>query len=282
MPTISTLGIGIFYLSNITSGTMRSRGLISLERISYNLEGIFRRIPEFFEDLIVYAKESINNISENFGFNLATLLIILGVLALRYYIYKKDLLDKKEKTFNIKKLSFGLIFTIAPLLPFLILANMYIEKRNMYMVNFGVAILVEMIIDFVLKLVKPEKIREAITDALVTVILIVFVIININCLNEYKRVYEFDNKIGTQILENLPEESFSLEKSISINYNEDDMKKQKDTVQDVYAIIELDWAVQGKLQVLRNKVGTGKVFINSKTDEADYVLYFDKNMNIMK
>ena len=150
------------------------------------------------------------------------------------------------------------------------------------MVNFGVAILVEMIIDFVLKLVKPEKIREAITDALVTVILIVFVIININCLNEYKRVYEFDNKIGTQILENLPEESFSLEKSISINYNEDDMKKQKDTVQDVYAIIELDWAVQGKLQVLRNKVGTGKVFINSKTDEADYVLYFDKNMNIMK
>ena len=47
-------------------------------------------------------------------------------------------------------------------------------------------------------------------------------------------------------------------------------------------VAESGWAMMGKLQVERNNVEVPLVYVNSHQEDADYVLYIDENMNVIK
>ena len=110
--------------------------------------------------------------------------------------------------------------------------------------------------------------------------MIVFVISNIDGTNNYKKVNELDTKVVNQIIEKVPEDAFDEGKTISINYDVDELNKYKNLSNYIECTIESDWATMGKIQVLRGEHEVGMVYINSKQNEADYTFYFDDNMEL--
>ena len=148
------------------------------------------------------------------------------------------------------------------------------------MPTLGLSIVIGVLIDLILKLIKNETICNIIKTALISCIIICFVTSNIAGVDNYKKVKEIDDKIVTQILENLDEEVFEQYKTISVNYNPEELYKYKNLSSYVQCTLESGWAVMGKIQVYRDDLDVGLVYINSMQDEADYVLYFDEKMNL--
>ncbi len=79
----------------------------------------------------------------------------------------------------------------------------------------------------------------------------------------------------------LPAEAFESDKSISINYDEEALAEYKNLSNFVESTLEADWIMLGKLQVVRKNTIVPKIYINENRESADYVLYFDNEMNLI-
>lgn len=281
IPAISTFWIGVWYIYFIINGEMQERGAL-------NLGGIFSTTLNLVNMVYVNFKNAYSNFIYSLGFAKEVIFstgisILLFVLfsCFVYYIYKNNC-NKIENKGVLKKIILAFIFALVPFLPFIILDTKFIAVRNLYFAMFGLAIFVEIVLDLILGFIKSEKAVSIIKTGALAFVMFFFILSNIDGVNNYRKVNDLDNKVVEQIIESVGSEAFGKNKSISINYDVNKLPKYKNLSNYVESVIESDWAMIGKLQVARGDTSTADIYINSMQDVADYVLYFDENMNLVK
>lgn len=281
IPILSTTWIGVWYLYFMLNGEMQTRGAL-------NLSGMFSRAVSCMKMVwinfrngflnFLYSLELNKEVILSSLFSLVILAIFIGFI---YYIYKNNCNEICNKKV-IRKSIFAIIFVVAPILPFIVLNTEYIAVRNLYFTTFGLAVFVEIIFDFVIGFIKNEKVCNVLKTGILAYVCFFYIISNIDGVNNFRKVNLLDNKVVSQILEIVDEEAIISEKSISINYDTNELTKYKNLSHTIISIIEVDWALLGKIQVVREDINLPKVYINSRQNDADYVFYFDENMNLIQ
>ena len=281
IPITSTVWIGIWYVYFMMHGEMQARGALN---ISGMLETTVNCVKMIFTNYI----NAYSNFIYSLGFGKETVLssfvtVFVAILfvAFMIYIYKKKA-NLGEKSNTTRKIIFAMVWIVVPFLPFIVLDTKFIAVRNLYFCTFGIAVIAEMILDLVLSLIKNDNTKNIIKTSILAFISFFFIISNIDGVNNYRKVNLIDEKVTKQIIENVPAEAFIDGKSISINYDANDLFKYKNLSIFVESTIESDWATVGKIQVMRKSTSAPTIYINSNQDKADYVLYFDGQMNLVK
>ena len=281
IPITSTIWIGIWYIYFMINGRMQARGALNLTGIVESVKVCIKMVIDKFE--IAY-----NNFINSLGFgtdivlNSAISIILLAIISVTIvYIYWNNC-TKDENKKNFRKVFLGGIIFISPILPFVILETNYIAMRNLYLPFLGVAILLEVLFDLVLKLIKNNRAHNIIKTTVCGFFMIIFVIANVDGTSNYKKINAIDFKAFNQVLKNVDKSYFEEQKTISINYDIDELNKYKNLSNNMECTIESDWASMGKIQVLSESKEIGNVYINSKQEEADYTFYFDKDLNLVK
>lgn len=282
IPLTSTAWIGVWYLYFMLNGQMQERGTLGIS-------GIFSKGIHLVKQVYIYYRNAFYNFRYSLGFGKevilsAVLSVVLFALIATfvYYIYKnKCNKDENEKNNIWKKIILGGIIFATPFLPFLILESGVLAVRNFYISTLGLSIIIGVLVDLILKLIKNETACNIIKTILIGVITCLFVVSNIDGVNNYKKVKAIDDKVAKQIVEELGEQAFEEQKTISINYDAEALYKYKNLSNYVESTPEAGWTLMGKIQVYRNDVDVGMIYINSMQDEADYVLYFDNEMNLI-
>lgn len=280
IPITSTAWIGAYYVYFMVNGEMQSRGTLNLSRIFGNLISSFNMVNYnlklAIKNFLVSFKSGINEVT----MHIATVFLLVLIVYFIYYIYKTKVVNNVNKSVW-KKLLLGITLFIAPILPFVILESGYIAMRNMYMPTFGLVIIAELVFELIIGRLKNDKIQNVISTTAIGIVLIFSVIANIDGVNNYKKVNDLDNKVTAQMVKALPKEAFESDKTISINYDKDALTKYKNLSNFVESALEADWIMLGKLQVVREDIVIPKVYINENSESADYVLYFDNEMNLV-
>lgn len=280
IPIMSTGWIGAWYVYFMMKGEMQARG-------SLNLSGIFGTTVECIKMVWTNLKHGYSNFLVQLDFGMDTFfksgfaLILLAVIAyLIFYIYRnKSVKDENKRVW--RKLILGTVLFVSPFLPFIVLETNVIAVRNMYLGFLGLAIIAETIFDLLLRFIKNEKAYNIIKTGTLGIIVVLFVIANVDGCNNYRKVNAIDNKVASQIIEVISEDDFVAKKTISINYNSDDLYKYKNLSNYVESVVEAGWAMMGKIQVSKDSTNVGNIYVNEKENEADYVLYFDNEMNLV-
>lgn len=281
IPITSTIWIGIWYIYFMINGQMQARGALNLNGILDSIKACIKMVIGKFE--IAYSS-FINSLGAgtDIVLNSAISIILLGIICgTIFYIYWNNC-TKEENKKVFRKLFLGAVIFCSPILPFIVLETNYMAMRNIYLPFLGLAIIIEVIFDFVLKLIKNNKVCNIIKTTTCGFLLIIFVIANVDGTSNYKKINAIDYKVFKQILENVDESYFEEPKTISINYDVDELNQYKNLSNNMECTIESDWASMGKIQVLSETKEIGNVYINSKQDEADYTFYFDKELNLIK
>lgn len=280
IPIISTIWIGIYYIYFMINQNTQARAALNLSGILITVVDCVRMIYNNFKNGINSFLLSLNYGTETILNSIFSIVLFGVVLYTIFYIFKNNCVKDENKRICRKLILGGTLF-VSPFLPFVVLETNYIAMRNMYLSSLGIAVIIETIFDVILKNIKNGNAYNVIKTSMLGLIMITFVISNVDGCNNYKKVYELDNKVAKQIIENIDEKAFKDKKTISINYNYDELIKYKNLSNNVNSVVEADWALMGKLQVSKQKVGVGLIYINSKENEADYVLYFDNEMNLV-
>lgn len=302
VPILSTTWIGAWYVYFMMHGEMQERGALSL-----GIRTVLSRLGQALDDVKVLFHRSIGEylVALGRGTNTAMLRPVLLVFVLLvlsvvfFYICKNHLVESKElqgenknekkekvsqkqnsqsrKIFGryLKKFSLGILMIVAPMLPFAVLASSYTAKRNLYLPFFGIAIVIELLLELVLSLVKNENIRRNMKECVVGFLLITFVLANVDGLDNYHKIGTLDNQIAASFLKALPDEAFEPGKVLVIHYDSDELQKAKDVSSLVECSLEADWLFAGKIEVAREKAGSfSEVYINPAEDmSADYEVY---------
>ncbi len=271
IPIMSTTWIGIYYAYFMSTNQMQARGTLKLNGIFESIKEVIKLVSENFR------AEYYNTINViKVGFNTAIqhpiALTLLTALVIYFIVY---LFKNKQPKSNkyLRKIIFALIVFVAPFLPFIVLDTSFIATRNMYLSWFGVCVILDLLLDLLFQDVRFVK------STIISAILICLILVDIDRIDDYKKVSELDDKMVKQIIDVI---GYDTTKTVSINYNPEDLIKCKNLTIYVQCAAEADWAMQGKIQVARKNVGISDVYINSGQDKADYVIYFDENMNIIK
>lgn len=281
IPVASTAWIGAWYVYFMMTGEMQARGALSLSGIIANTIDTFGEVSANINNMYLLFEHSLQQ-----GKSLITdswmSLILLFVIGIFIFFHYTNSWGKDENKSIFKKMLLGLIMFITPILPFFVLETSFVAVRNMYLPIFGFMILIEIIVDLLLKLIKNDFVKNLIKTTMLGIAMILFVISNINELHDYKKVHELDNKIVAQVLNEVGDEAIENKKTISVNFDQEALVKYKNLTNYIYSVIEADWALAGKIQVTRKDTDFGKIYINEKQNEADYTLYFDENMDLIK
>lgn len=280
IPITSTAWIGAYYVYFMVNGEMQSRGTLNLSGIFGNLISSFNMVNYnlklAIKNFLVSFKSGINEVT----MHIVTVFLLALIVYFIYYIYKTKVVNNVNKAVW-KKLLLGITLFIAPILPFVILESGYIAMRNMYMPTFGLVIIAELVFELIIGRIKNDKIQNVISTTAIGIVLIFSVIATIDGVNNYKKVNDLDNKVTAQMVKALPKEAFESDKTISINYDKDALTKYKNLSNFVESALEADWIMLGKLQVVREDIVIPKVYINENRKNADYVLDFDNEMNLV-
>lgn len=284
IPVVSTAWIGVWYIYFMLKGDMQERGTLNLSSVLNSLVASFK---SFFSNVTYIIKNFKNYFSDgaNIIFMSIISVVFLALIGLfLYYIFrKKALLSDENGKARIRKAILGIIIFISPILPFAVIRDNYMALRTMYMPMLGVLILIEVIVDLVLQIIKQEKIRNIAKFVFVGSICMSSIIANIGLLNNYKKVSDVDTMVIGELIDYIDDESFYINgKSISLNYNLDDLTRIKGYNNYLASVLEANWATMGKIQVMINKFNVGEVFINSNEAEVDLCIFLDENLKIDK
>lgn len=281
IPTVSTTWIGAWYVYFMLHSEMQARGTL-------NLSGIFGTAIECVKMIYTNYVNSYSNFIYSLGFgkevmlgSVVTILLAILFTAFVVYLYKQKV-NATEKGDMVRKIIFAMIWIIVPFLPFIVLDTKFIPIRNLYFCTLGFAILFEIFVDYLLLVFKNDNAKNVIKTTILVFISFFFIISNVDGVNNYRKVNLLDEKVTRQIIQSIPNEAFEEGKSISINYDTNDLFKYKNLSLFVESTVESDWATAGKIQVMRKSINVPKIYINSNTEEANYVLYFDEQMNLIK
>ncbi len=284
IPIISTIWIGIWYVYFMLRGDMQERGTLNLSGI---LSSLIVSFKSFKSNILYIMKNFASYFSDGANIIFMSIISVLFVVLVGFFLYyicrKNALLSEENGKARIRKAILGIIMFVSPNLQFAVIKDNYMALRTMYMPMLGVIILIEVIVDLVLQLIKQEKIRNVVKFVFVGIVCMSSIIANIGLLNNYKRVNDVDTMVIGEVINYIDDERFYEDrKSISLNYNLDDLARKKGYNNYLASVLEANWATMGKMQVMINSFNVGEVFINSNEDDADLCIFLDENLKIDK
>lgn len=284
VPILSTALIGSYYLYFSMHGGIQERGQITKVSFFDNVITCLQKIGEkFFYEQGIMLQNGFQRGMEIIQTNWLSILFLVCLVIFFFFLFRMQYHNKtKEKSWKqvLEKILIALVCIMAPFIPFFILEDPVIANRNFYISYIGIAILVETLVSLLLGLIQKKHIQTLLETVLVSGLVAFSVIVNTAEVDNYKKVYEFDTKAGKAILSVLGEDVFEEKKTVYVKYEEELILKNKNTTSNHYrSMIENDWGIMGKLQVLRGKIGIGE-FTPYGEPEGEYItVLLDSNMN---
>lgn len=285
IPLLSTIWIGVWYVYFMVKWHTQGRGTLNLTNIfataKYCMELIYTDFKEYARVFIYSGRDGLVKAFGSVGTTIEVIVLLCLIGALVYYIYHRGNVIQEKKR-SVRQLWLGIGLWIAPCLPFVILNTYYIALRNLYLPLLGGVLVVEYLIEGILTKIKNEKLWEGMQAGICAMILFSSCFVIINEVDAYRSVHEIDNHVAQQVIQTLGEDFFEQEKSMAIFYDRNDLIRLKKINGHLDCVCESDWAMQGKIQVMRQKMKIGPVYINPAESDADAQMYFDAKMNLVK
>lgn len=271
VPCFSTLLIACHYYISFTNNTMQERGNITLNGIFEHSLNVLRTILSTF---LTYHQHSMPEAIRSEIINIPIVIISIW-LASMLAIFIFHISNKQENKFNIKSLCIGIVLFIVPFAPFFILKKASMDIRNFYISYLGLSVIIASIYYGFLEKFKCFKVLNA-----CAIFMFVSICILCNCyeIKNYKNIYEFDNYIASKIVQNVDNEIFENKQTLYIDYDPEILNFKNNSGM-CRAILEEDWAVMGKVQLVRKSTRIGQVMLRVK--QKPYI-YIDKNLEIEK
>lgn len=254
IPVLSMVLLLLYYAWGANLGAMGSRasgftfsgmflklkdGAIQVARCF--TKGIYKSaVKGFFAGLLVAA---------NNGFSGGLWLVLCGVLSA--WLYK---VAAKTKTESNKVLFLcGLILFLAPIAPNIVVETVWIPYRAIFVSIVGFALMAEPVFAFI---VRSKKVQALVC----CVVLIVFLVANVNEYNTYKRVSEHDMVMAQNIAEQLSSEVMRGEKNAVVIVEGAYELAQVDLYKDhVKSVIEADWSLTGAVRAVTKNMKIKKI-----------------------
>lgn len=208
IPILSTIIIGCWYLYFMLNGEMQSRGTLGMSGMLDKIVLIINKIYTLYINAYYDFKFSLGFIKEdivNLPVMSAIILFIICIFIFSLF-RNKFAIEKNECLW--KKILFGLTIFVVPFLPFVVLESSIIANRNLYISTLGLAIIIGTLLDLILVIIKNDSIRNFIKIVIIALFTITFAMSNIEGTNNYKKVYELDNKVANQIIEAVGNKAF--------------------------------------------------------------------------
>ncbi len=264
LPIASTVLIGIHYYISIKQNTMQERGAVDIAGVYSQSIEILRVI---FERFIVKQGKEIIEGTKNEIKNIPICLISSWLSIVIAFFARRDA-TKHNRFF--KSMLFGIVVFFVPLTPFLFLKKAYIDIRNFYISYLGFSVILSTMCYTFLKK------RRFISQVIVMIFTFIFLICNCYEITNYKKIYDFDEFVAKQIIKNVSSDSFEKLSTLFLDYD-DEILDFKNGSEMCRTILEEDWAVMGKIQILRNSTKIGKIILKKR--QKPYI-YINKNLEI--
>ena len=167
----------------------------------------------------------------------------------------------------------GIILFIIPFTPFFVLEKAVVDIRNFYISYLGISVVMASIYYGICEKFKYFNVINA-----YIIFTLVFICLLCNCyeIKNYKNVYEFDNYIASEIVQNLDNEMFENRETFCVDYDMEILNFKNNSGM-CRTILEEDWAVMGKIQLVRKTTKIGKIMLRKR--QKPYI-YIDKNLEI--
>jgi hypothetical protein len=194
-------------------------------------------------------------------------LIFLGALLLvgvgAYFASKGTSVDRGMAR-NSKKILLGFILFMAPFLLFFIIGFHWISYRNAFTSFIGLGLIIEGLVD----LATPNLFVRRLKDVLVGILAVVFVVINVSEITDFRATSLADEKIAANVLEASQELGFleGERQAILFNAKRAYVPLNKEYNEHINSITSSDWLLTGTLRGVAKNVdteGITPVFVNT-------------------
>lgn len=268
IPIFSTVVIGAYYAMSMMNHTMQERGNINLQNIGAH---IITTIGSMIKKFILLQGQILGNGivfgTKHFIILLFTL-ILTGVLV---FLMQKE--KDEPRTMCGKSFLLGLVLFVVPFAPFFILQDSYVDVRNFYISYLGLGLMVASIYEILLAHIPHREIFHLVV---ISVCVLVFLLGNAAEVSNYREIWAFDNLVTAKIVEAVDEKVFENKEAFSVDYDTSLLDFKKDN-QIARSVLEEDWALMGKIQLLRNSTQIGQIYLRSTQEPS---IYIDKNLEI--
>ncbi|MDR2899079.1 MAG: hypothetical protein LBU94_02070 [Clostridiales bacterium] len=203
VPFISTFLIGAFYLVFWNHGKVQSRGQIAENGVINNVistaKGIYNILIKQNMTVNIMGIKGFFHIDINI-WQVLILIVVFIFFVFAFWIFsKQDLTDTFLPRFTpLLKIAFGFIFTLVTFAPFFVLENNYIAMRTAYPAIFGIAVFAEGLLALLLKFTGKSFKNFALM--LISLIGVLFFVISLTEINNYRLVEKDDDIISANFL----------------------------------------------------------------------------------
>lgn len=268
VPSISTTLIGIYYYISIKNNAMQERGNIRLdgiiEHISHTISFLWEKFVPMQASLLKHG--IINGFDNSFAIIMA---VILGII-LAFFV-KKEMIPNEGK--YVRGFILGIVLFVVPFAPFLILQDSSADVRNFYISYLGLGLMASSVYYGILGKAKHFKVINVVV---LPVLVFTFMICNYYEISNYKNIYEFDNYITAEIIDNVDSKIFDGKEELYVDYDIEILNfKNKNSV--ARSVLEEDWALMGKIQLMRDSTNIGQIIMRQAGIPG---VYIDKNLEI--
>ncbi len=269
VPIFSTIVIGIYYISSMLNNTMQDRGNITFQNIGAH---IFATIGSIIKKFTVLQGKILINGIEFAKEHLLILLFVLSIISFLAFFVMKE----KEHPKNMYGKSFwlGLLLFVVPFAPFLILQDSFVDVRNFYISYLGLGLMVASIYEVLLSHLPNRNIADA---GVICICVLIFMLGNAAEVSNYREIWEFDNLVASKIIESVDENVFENKEAFSVDYDVSLLDFKKDNLI-ARSVLEEDWALMGKIQLLRNSTKIGQIYLKSNQKPS---IYINKNLEVL-
>lgn len=176
------------------------------------------------------------------------LLLIIGGSLLCGYIVLKEREDSSSIKNNIYKILIGIILFAAPMGLFFLLESVWISNRNAFTSFLGLAL----VADGVYYMIPKNKLFKYIKAMGISLIVFVFIIVNISEITDYKNISQVDRRIGENILEETKGTEFLEGERDAIIFNAKPTYVEQNVYfhEHIHNITESYWALTGGLRAV--------------------------------
>lgn len=197
IPTINFIAILIFYKHYSSIGNIASRGQLVKSNFIIHTRDVFKEIINLFtiKSTKMIKTGFINSIQLIFTDKAFIFLILVAIISIALgIIYSKEKVSYPWKH-NIVKFFIGIFLFIIPFAPFFLLESILIVNRNAFVSIIGIGLILESIIS----LIFTKKDLPILRGTICSIIIFLFVLVNVSEVYNYKMVYEIDKEIVTNI-----------------------------------------------------------------------------------
>ncbi|MBR5237032.1 MAG: glucosyltransferase domain-containing protein [Clostridia bacterium] len=246
VPLVSCANIGfMFYYYRLFAGLghneSRAAGL-ELWRLSENIAALFRQLGEILSQTFdAVIKGSVEGCKILVSHGLWGILLLCTALIIAFFLCRCESRQiQKSKILRLSMICCGILLFFAPLVPNLLVSEVWLTHRSLFVSFIGLALLVEPLFSLF---------KKTWRQALLFAVAFLFITAGVNEYDVYRRVHEQDRHLLKQVVSQMNEEAKSggcdvvvlLPKSVETAQN----TMYKDHVKSVF---DSDWALTGAVR----------------------------------